>query len=399
MTTTPEICIVLHAYQPPYPAQDPKIVNRIVQNCYDPFFKQLLAEEKRITLNINGVLLETLSNDSSSTIDLLKICADEGLIEFLGSGAYHPIFPLLSSKENRSQQIKANSEISKRILGNSYDPQGFFPPELAVNDWFAREIADFGFRYMLVPQNSVPLLHRDLLPYMKSASSVSKITILPRNRDLSNRIAFRHFGDEISFLLASLDQIHEALESPPIIAMDIETFGEHHSGYQAFLFQLLDRCDNLTGSELVDQVPDYEITRLRSSSWSTSDQDLERNPFPLWANPSNAIHSLLGIHFALLDSAERFLARAAINENKIEAFRLKRLRSQFSCMLWWASGDGRWNPKIIQAGLEMQRNALRFAIECASNETNNSGLQELRKISDQILERVEHSLVFHQKHS
>ena len=95
---------------------DPKIVDRIIQRCYDPFFKQLLAEEKRITLNINAVLLETLESQSPYTIDRIKECVEEGLIEFLGSGAYHPIFPLLASEENRCDQIRTNFEISRRVL-------------------------------------------------------------------------------------------------------------------------------------------------------------------------------------------------------------------------------------------------------------------------------------------
>ncbi|MFQ5980334.1 MAG: hypothetical protein ACE5OZ_19535 [Candidatus Heimdallarchaeota archaeon] len=393
MTLNTEICLIFHAYQPPYPAQDPKIVDRIVRNCYDPFFQSLLAKEKRITLNINGILLKTLESDSPHTIERMQECADEGLIEFLGSGAYHPIFPLLNSKENRSDHIQTNFEISRGIFGNSYEPCGFFPPELAISNLLIREIADIGFRYVLVPQNSIPVLHRDLLPYMKSKLSSSKITLLPRNRDLSNRIAFRHFGDEISFLLAGLDQIREVLEAPPIIAMDIETFGEHHTDYMDFLFRVLDKCTNLTGSELVDMMPDYEVTTIKSSSWSTSDQDLAINPFPLWADPKNAIHSLLGIHFALLDSAEQLLINDYQPEKEnAEKFRSKRLRSQFSCQLWWASGDGRWGPKIVQAGLEMQRDTLRYAVECVEAKTEPNSLRELLNISDQILAMVERAI-------
>lgn len=399
MTEPPEISFVLHAYQPPYPAQDPKVVERIIQNCYDPFFRQLLSSRKKITLNINGVLLETLEMDSPQTISLIQECADEGLIEFLGSGAYHPIFPLLISKENRYEQIKLNFEISRRILGNVYEPHGFFPPELAVSDWFVREIADSGFQYIIVPQNSVPLMHRDLFPYMRSKTSSAKITLLPRNRDISNRLAFRHFGNEISLFLSGMKQIHEALETPPsLLAMDIETFGEHHSGYLKFLFRLLDKCNNLTGRELVEKVSDYEITTLRSSSWSTSDNDLEQNPFPLWASPDNAIHGLLGTHFALLDSVERILANDThIKEKDLKEFRLQHLRSQFSCQLWWASGDGRWGPKIVQAGLEMQRDTLRFALESAYKEHRDSVLKEFLGISDQILEAVERAILYRKK--
>ena len=396
MTRKLEICIFLHAYQPPYPAQDPRVIERITRDCYNPFFQKLLEQEQKITLNISACLLDTLNSDSPKTIDLLKECAEKGLIEFLCSGTYHPIFPLIRSKKNRCEQINTNIKISRKILGSWFDPTGFFPPELAISEQFVRQLADAGFRYVLVPQNSVPLLLNNSLPYITSVSRSSKITILSRNKHISNDIAFRHFGDDVRLFLKSLNQIHQALGSPPIIGMDIETFGEHHSGYLPFLFHILEQCKNFSASELVDKMADYEIKTLRSSSWSTSDEDLERNPFPLWSSPNSVIHSLLNTHFMLLDRIERFFnINSEMREDKLETFRDKRLRSQFSCQLWWGSGHGRSNPRIIQAGLEMQRDALRYAVECLNARTDHNTSQELLEISDYILEQTERTLIYH----
>ena len=89
MTRKLEICIFLHAYQPPYPAQDPRVIERITRDCYNPFFQKLLEQEQKITLNINACLLDTLHSDSPKTIDLLKECARffRGVYLITASGA------------------------------------------------------------------------------------------------------------------------------------------------------------------------------------------------------------------------------------------------------------------------------------------------------------------------
>jgi len=53
---------ILHAYQPI--TQKREILDRIINNCYIPFFENLLKNKNtKITLNISGCLLEKLAVD------------------------------------------------------------------------------------------------------------------------------------------------------------------------------------------------------------------------------------------------------------------------------------------------------------------------------------------------
>ena len=168
MTSKPDLCLIFHAYQPPYPAQDPKVVERIVRISYRPFFLQLLENNQKITLNINACLLETLKEEFPDMVDLIFECAENNLIEFLCSGYFHPIFPLLTNQKHRIAHIERNNEVSKEIIGNKFIPSGFFPPELAVSDWFIREVLEKDFKFIVVPSNSVPMPLEEGLPYLQS---------------------------------------------------------------------------------------------------------------------------------------------------------------------------------------------------------------------------------------
>ena len=89
------ISFVLHAYQPPN--QDPKVLARIIDNCYLPIaFLLEKNSEFKITLNFNASLSEMLANEYTVVIEKYASLARNGQIEFLESGAYHPIMPLLS---------------------------------------------------------------------------------------------------------------------------------------------------------------------------------------------------------------------------------------------------------------------------------------------------------------
>ena len=88
----PIVGIVLHAYQPPYPVQEPDVVTRIVKNTYLPVPKALLESEIPITVNINGSLSEILEVEHPEVIEAFSALHESNLLEFLGSGCYHPYY-------------------------------------------------------------------------------------------------------------------------------------------------------------------------------------------------------------------------------------------------------------------------------------------------------------------
>ena len=105
---------VLHAYQPP--TQEANILDRIVKKCYLPVAQGLENNpELKITLNMNASLTEMLADDYLIVIEKYAELARNGQIEFLDSGAYHPILPLISQREAR-KQITMNRKINSRIF-------------------------------------------------------------------------------------------------------------------------------------------------------------------------------------------------------------------------------------------------------------------------------------------
>ena len=131
---TGRFAFFLHMYQPPFPVQTPEVLDRIINNSYIPLTSEFLSSGHRLTVNINASLTEMLENHVTGckVIENLRQLADNQQVEFVESGAYHPILPLLTT-EYIDIQIKLNHQINTKILGPSYKPVGFFPPELALN--------------------------------------------------------------------------------------------------------------------------------------------------------------------------------------------------------------------------------------------------------------------------
>ena len=182
-----------------------------------------------MTVNINASLVEMLHYHTTGqqVIDNLITLAGNQQVEFLESGAYHPLLPLLSP-EDVNAQIKLNHEINSKIFGAVYKPVGFFPPELALNNNVAKKFSKYEeFRYTLASDPTFGALPFDRIPYFISKGK--KFFVIRRNRYLSNDIAFRSFN--------TVEAVEKAFNVgyTPVIGMDWETFGEHHADYIPFL--------------------------------------------------------------------------------------------------------------------------------------------------------------------
>ncbi len=107
-----DIALFLHIYQPP--TQSSEFVRKITGESYKRII-DLLEEYPRvkITLNINASLTQQLEREGFGTlIERIGKLGERGQIEFVGSGAYHPILPELPRKEI-VRQIKLNTKINQ----------------------------------------------------------------------------------------------------------------------------------------------------------------------------------------------------------------------------------------------------------------------------------------------
>ncbi len=385
------VIAILHAYQPPTQTFD--ILDRIVENCYLPIARSLEENPTaKITLNMNASLCELLEDNYTNVIEKYSELARNDQVEFLDSGAYHPILPLLSRKEAK-MQIEMNKKINSRIFGSIWNPCGLWPPELAVSEDIASLVESLGYKYIIVPEISLnsnspfPNVLFTRIPIHPSAPSLALIN---RNREISNNISFTNyqFFENLKHHFAQLRSIQP--NGVVIFGSDLETFGEHHQGYEKFLIRILNSYNSKTVSEILD-MPRQPIVEFRSSSWSTSEEDLYRDiPFPLWAYPGNSIHELLNFHSDLLSEAvDLLLSKKDETDLSVKQALKSAAKAQYSCQTWWASVKGHFSKELIMKGFFAQKTALEHILKAIGSENKHNIIQG---VSDRLEKRLERYL-------
>lgn len=385
-----EIAFVFHAYQPPN--QTAKILERIIQNCYTPVANMLEENpEFKITLNFNASLSEMLEKNYPNVIEKYAALARNNQVEFLESGAFHPILPLLSEKESR-YQITINHEINLRIFGSVWSPVGFWPPELAVSTNLLNQLERLGYQYTMVPEISIssnnnhPTHLFETIPNYRSAANLA---LIYRNRELSNNLSFKRYPKVDNFIEhVTLLKEKQPQRSVLVIATDLETFGEHHIGYETFLKQILEKSVSHTVKDLLS-LPRDSIDTFNDSSWSTSEEDLYRNiPYPLWAFPGNSIHEILNFHSDLVSETLDFLLKYKEESDFEVRQALKEVaKAQYSCQTWWASVKDHFSKELILKGFEEQKKALNITLKAIESDNPHSIILATSKRLEERLNR------------
>ena len=388
----PLMAFFLHMYQPPLPIQTFDVLMRIINNSYIPLTETLLQTNHKITVNINSSLTEMLKEHGPKVIENLSLLAERGQIEFLESGAYHPIFPLISKKDVESQ-IKINHKINKDCFGKYYNPEGVFPPELALNFDVTKQLSELNYKYVVASEPTFTNLSFRNLPYIELESK--KMYIIRRVRYLSNDLAFRKYNDPLDFVNSIIqfeNSENKDQQVIPILGMDWETFGEHHNDYIPFLMKCMDLVKPITlGDYLLEMKNNNSLLNIdnaqmfNASSWSTDQHDIEKKiPYPLWDNPSNSLHQLILTLMEVLEQAVNF-----IDTNKTPTDFYK---SQQSCQLWWCA-ENRFGPEIVKRAINFQLQTLK-EIKLIINQENNfekkNAVEKLITIADNIINRINH---------
>ncbi|OLS32331.1 MAG: Alpha-amylase [Candidatus Heimdallarchaeota archaeon AB_125] len=363
------VVFILHAYQPI--TQNREILERIMTNCYIPFFENLLENKNvRITLNISGCLLEKLAVDYPDVLTLIEKAILANQIELMGSAFYHPILPFISI-DNQKYQIGKQKEFIQNILG--LNTRVFFPPELAVSEEIIPQIIEKNYEIVVIPDNS----YYQLVGGNYFLENGKSILTIKRDKEISNKISFDHFKRDVSLGLRELQIKHKMRDYPIVLAMDLETFGEHHEEYYKFFFELAAMVDTIALSKCAANFPITRvITEINSTSWSTSEDDLENDiPYPLWDHPENPVHQLQHTHIRLLDQIKQYINSGDWLDEYHAA--------QYSCQFWWASRYS-WSQELIHTGLKYQRNTLGKMIEDLSEDSQ----QIIFNLSNDIIKRI-----------
>ncbi len=337
----------LHIYQPA--DQQADVLQAIVDQCYRPLLEHLRDNKHvRLTLNINGALMELFDKHGyHDLIEAMREMGKDGRIEFTSSAKYHAFLPFLD-KDEIIRQIKMNDETNKHYLGDSYNPQGFFPPEMAFKEELVPIIEELGYKWIILDEIAA-YGEPGKVDYTKLYNiKGSKLKVFFRERRLSNLI--------MSAVVRSPETLIEAMKDDlatgryVVTAMDGETFGHHRPGLEKMLFDVfttkefkLVNISDLLG--LYNET--VEISPIKST-WASSQHDIEQGiQFLSWSDPENMLHTMQWQLVNLVLNEVNNMPKDDIGYNDI---RKKMDRALASDHFWWASAKPWWSMEMIEDG-------------------------------------------------
>ncbi len=347
----------LHIYQPA--EQQPDILESIVAQSYRPIIERLKKEKRvRLTFNVNGALLELFDKYGyRDLIDGLRTLGEEGRVEFTSSAKYHAFLPFLSEDEI-VRQIQANDETNKFFLGDAYNPEGFFPPEMAYDEKLAPIIQNLGFKWVMLDEiaaTGVP----GTVDYTKLYRiEGTKLLAFFRERRLSNLI--------MSAVVRSASTLEESMRDDLtsgrylVTAMDGETFGHHRPGLEQMLFEVFssEKFELVKVSEIPLHYRNVVEVAPVKSTWASSKEDIDRGiQFLSWSDPENSIHKW---QWELVGIALREVYAMDTLHPRYEAVRKKMDVALASDHFWWASAKPWWSMEMIEDGAYRLLDTIRF---------------------------------------
>ncbi|MBI4132923.1 MAG: hypothetical protein HY473_02460, partial [Candidatus Sungbacteria bacterium] len=338
----------LHIYQPAEQQSD--ILEAIVTQSYRPLLQGLKRHKRvRLTLNVNGALLELFDRDRHhDLIDILRQLGREGRIEFTSSAKYHAFLPYLEQGEI-VRQVVANNEANTFYLGDAYRPKGFFPPEMAYSEKLAPIVEELGFDWLILDEIACGGDGARAVDYTKGYRIAgTKVRVFFRERRLSNLI--------MSAVVRSGESLREAMPEDSgasryvLTAMDGETFGHHRPGLVEMLFDILKapEFEFITISDIPRYYPEEREVVPVTSTWASSHEDIRKGiQFLSWSDPDNPIHAWQWDFTALvLDEVHAMDPR----HPAYEPVRKKMDVALSSDHFFWASAKPWWSVEMIEVG-------------------------------------------------
>ncbi|OLS26839.1 MAG: Alpha-amylase 1 [Candidatus Heimdallarchaeota archaeon LC_3] len=351
--------LLLHIYQPP--TQLPFVVKQIAEECYRPLIQTLKKfPNAKIVLNCNAILTEQLYDLAlDDVINGFSELADRNQLEFTNSAKFHAILPLIPPIEIK-RQIELNDSTNRHFFGNNYRPEGFFPPEMAVDSIILDPIKETGHNWFIMSGVGNP---NPIFPTTTFFNTKNGLKVVFRDDSISNDISFdRLDADGLLNRLKYNEHINR--DYYVILAQDGETYGHHIKHlFNKLLIPILDKLDRrqdikiVTISELMNKFLSDATIIPKPSSWSTSGEDLKwQNPLTLWYDPDNPIHllqhNIIMKVTSLVITAEQHLNEASDHEKHLwQVARSYLDRGSHSCQQWWASKKPWYSPDMIIKGL------------------------------------------------
>ena len=198
-------------------------------------FTELIADNPgfKVTFSMSGTFLEQAQMYKPELIrclqELLHAGKEKKQVEFLEETYYHSLVSLFDDPEMLEfrDQVFLHKVKVEEIFG--IKPSSFRNTELMYNNDIADVVADMGFKTMLCEKRNDMYGLKDGRPISPNAifrTKRSNLIVIPRNRELSDDIAYRFSHTPISaeHYARSIAQIDgEAV----LLGYDYEHLGEH----------------------------------------------------------------------------------------------------------------------------------------------------------------------------
>ena len=320
--------------------------HRLVDSNHRPLLRTLWELKLPCALSIPWGLTERWLNEGYN--DCLNLCVElqrSGIVEFVGTGAYYPILPLLPRPAIERQV--AHDKERHRELFPEWSCRGFVPPEMAFGPEMLPILKDAGYQWCAVDDTPYACLsgtppHRyiprcgDLRVVLRS-SLWSRALVSWAREGGSGPILAREMLDGLEGWMGGEDGY-------ALLAVDPESFGQHRRGSLATLSGFLralagsSRAKLQWPSNMIEAYPTQD-DEIPPGSWrTTAEQFWEGEFFAPWQSRYNAAHEYL---WELTD-----LAVGAVTKLQ------QRLdRSLHAGFFWWEENSERGVPSSALRGL------------------------------------------------
>ena len=328
---------------------------------------ELVTKERGFSEEEKVWVLDAQRRIAARIVPRWRALAERGQVEITCSPFFHPILPLVIDSESARramptvalpprfsypqdarEQVMRGLDKARSVFGQA--PHGMWPSEGSVSPEVMDLFAACGVRWcatdqgvlersdlelgVALPDGYPPHYH----PYLAGADHA--VTVLFRDRELSDRIGFRYAKSDAAE--AAQDLISRIADTEPdalvTLALDGENPWEHYpkSG-EAFLDALY---QGLSGGEVRSVLPRDElrerpararISRIHSGSWIDSN-------FRIWIGhpEDNAAWTVLGEARAALADAEE---KGELPGAQLDEARGHLLAAEGSDWFWWYGDD------------------------------------------------------------
>lgn len=266
-----------------------EVFKRAASKCYRPALQILWESIEncnfKFSLSMSGVWIEQALKYCPDIIDLLRKIADSGAVELVAQTYYHSVSPLLWSLDELKEQVEESRRALWEVFG--FRARTAEATEFIYNNEIGRLFWDMGFKAS-VTEGVERILAWRSPNYVYSAYGCG-LRLLLRNYRLSDDVAFRFSNSSWDQYPLTADKYANWIAMSPgdlvFIAMDFETFGEHHwpeSGILEFLKWLpqelrIRNVEPMTISEAVERyrpVDVYDVPPWDTISWADVEKDL-----------------------------------------------------------------------------------------------------------------------------